>query len=67
MLSLKVFDRNLSIHHINYNKKDCKPKNIILTCNSCNAKANFNREKWERYYTSIIESGERKNEILYSS
>jgi hypothetical protein len=44
----------LSIHHINYNKKDCNPKNLITLCFSCNSIANFEREWWECFYKEII-------------
>jgi len=43
------------LHHINYNKKDCKPKNIIKICSSCNTSANFNREWWQSFYVIIME------------
>ena len=44
----------LIIHHINYNKKDCEPENLITLCRSCNGRANFNREFWEAGYREII-------------
>jgi len=45
-----------NLHHIDYNKKNCDPKNIITLCNSCNAKANFNRNNWKLFYKSIMKS-----------
>lgn len=42
------------LHHINYDKKDCRPLNIIKICNSCNSQANFNREWWEAFYNEIM-------------
>ena len=53
MLSLKVFSEKLSIHHINYIKKDCSPENLITLCRSCNSKANSDREWWQAFYTEI--------------
>jgi hypothetical protein len=47
-------DDVLAIHHINYNKKDCDPKNLITLCRSCNASANFNRSFWQAGYEAII-------------
>jgi hypothetical protein len=44
----------LSIHHIDYDKKNCNPKNLITLCRSCNGRANFNREFWEADYKEII-------------
>ena len=46
----------LVVHHINYNKKDCNPKNLIILCRSCHAKSNFNRNYWESFYVNIIEA-----------
>ena len=46
--------KRLAIHHINYNKKNCKPNNLITLCNSCNSKANANRDYWVLLYNEII-------------
>jgi len=37
----------LSIHHIDYNKDNCDPKNLISLCGSCHVKTNFTRDYWE--------------------
>jgi hypothetical protein len=42
------------IHHINYNKKDCGPMNLIALCISCNSKANKDRDWHEAWYTEIM-------------
>lgn len=47
--------KRLSIHHINYDKNNCSEENLITICNSCNSKANFNREYWTALYQSQIE------------
>ncbi len=47
-------DDRLTIHHVDYCKKNCNPKNLITLCNSCNARANFNREFWQAGYAEII-------------
>jgi hypothetical protein len=44
----------LTIHHVNYDKKDCEPTNLITLCNSCNCRANYNREFWQAGYGEII-------------
>lgn len=54
MLSLKVYGFDLSIHHINYIKKDCDLLNLVTLCNSCNSIANGNREFWKSYYQKLI-------------
>ena len=45
---------NLIVHHINYNKKNCSVDNLITLCNSCNGRANINREYWQEFYNNII-------------
>ena len=42
------------VHHINYNKSDCNPKNLITLCSSCNVKVNFNRKYWKKYFQNNI-------------
>jgi len=42
------------LHHINYNKKDCRCSNIIKICNGCNTQANFNRSWWKSFYKEIM-------------
>lgn len=34
------------VHHIDYNKKNCNPNNLITLCESCHSKTGNNREKW---------------------
>jgi hypothetical protein len=46
--------KNIFLHHIDYNKKNCSQENLITLCNSCNSRANFNRNKWYEFYTMII-------------
>jgi hypothetical protein len=46
----------LHIHHINYDKKDCHPSNLITVCNSCNSKANTDRDWHTVWYQAIIKN-----------
>ena len=48
-------DRRLDIHHIDYNKQNCKEDNLITLCLSCNIRANFNRHYWKEYYIKMME------------
>jgi hypothetical protein len=48
----------LVIHHIDYDKKNCHPSNLITLCNSCNIRANSKRELHSKIYKNIIESME---------
>ena len=43
-----------SVHHIDYNKKNCHPTNLITLCQSCHMKTNFNRNKWINYFHNLI-------------
>ena len=53
-LSFKVYNRNLQVHHIDYNKKNCSPDNLITLCISCNIRANTNREHHTILYKSMV-------------
>jgi hypothetical protein len=37
----------LDVHHIDYNKKNCNPENLISLCKACHSKTNQNRDKWK--------------------
>lgn len=43
------------VHHIDYNKKNCKEDNLITLCNKCHSQTNFNRDYWFAYFTYIME------------
>jgi hypothetical protein len=52
---LKKHKKKLSVHHINYVKQDCNERNFITLCNTCNVRANGNRDYQYAYYTYLIE------------
>jgi len=58
-----MIGRILTIHHIDYDKKNCKEDNLITTCLWCNTRANYNRDYWYSYFTYIVEL---KNEKKHS-
>ena len=43
-------DITFSIHHIDYNKKNCNPENLLTLCISCHLKTNINREYWKEFF-----------------
>ena len=45
---------DLTIHHIDYNKKNCKPNNLITVCRSCNSRANTDREWHKAWYQAVL-------------
>jgi hypothetical protein len=42
------------VHHIDYNKKNCNPENLITLCVSCHSKTNNHRNDWIKYFTVLI-------------
>lgn len=42
------------VHHIDYDKKNCLPKNLINLCGGCNGKVNTNREYWMSYFINKL-------------
>jgi len=46
--------KRIARHHINYDKKDCNPNNLIILCTSCNSRANANRDYWESKYSELV-------------
>ena len=47
-------DLRLTTHHINYDKADCRPQNLICLCSACNSRANFRRNDWMHLYQGIM-------------
>lgn len=45
---------DLTIHHVDYNKKNCSPANLITVCRSCNSKANTDRGWHKNWYQVIL-------------
>ena len=44
---------DLVIHHIDYDKTNNKESNLVTLCRSCNAKVNFDRDKWTFYFSIL--------------
>jgi GT2 family glycosyltransferase len=51
---IKESYKNHDIHHIDYNKKNSIPLNLITLCESCHAKTNFNRESWKEFFREFV-------------
>lgn len=51
-LSQGKLSHKLSVHHINYIKKDINLKNLISLCASCHGQTNHNRRFWMEYFGS---------------
>ena len=39
-----------SVHHIDYNKKNCNSNNLITLCRKCHIKTNYKRRYWKQYF-----------------
>ena len=46
----------LSIHHIDYNKKNNNINNLVALCRKCHCKTTGNRDYWYAYCIYIIEN-----------
>jgi hypothetical protein len=44
----------LCLHHIDYDKKNCHPMNLITVCRNCNTRANYNREWHQEWYQTLM-------------
>lgn len=42
--------RTLSVHHIDYDKRNNDPENLVSLCNSCHSQTNFSRDDWTEYF-----------------
>ena len=60
---LIVYGKLLSIHHIDYNKDNCKEDNLITLCRECNSRVNANRTYWQGYFKEKAKCF-KKSEIL---
>jgi len=62
----KQLGYKLHVHHIDYNKKNNNPSNLISLCNSCHSKTNFNREDWIKHYQEKININIKNGSPKYS-
>jgi hypothetical protein len=51
----KKYNRDIEVHHIDYDRENCKENNLITLCHKCNIEANFNRDYYYAYYSYLIE------------
>jgi len=43
----------LDVHHIDYNKQNSDPVNLIVLCHSCHSRTNTNREHWTKLFQAM--------------
>lgn len=44
----------LACHHIDYNKENTMPNNLISLCRSCHTRTNSNRDYWQLYFSELL-------------
>ena len=56
----------LCVHHIDYDKRNCDPQNLVTLCRSCHAKTGTRRDYWLAYFQTIMNSEEmlKANSLL---
>jgi hypothetical protein len=52
-----ILGRKLDVHHIDYDKKNHEPKNLISLCVKCHCKTSFKRSDWTMYYKNRMNVG----------
>ena len=48
------YNDDLTVHHIDYNKKNSNKNNLITLCRVCHSKTNFNRDYWKQYFKGKV-------------
>lgn len=51
----KYLGYKLPVHHIDFNKKNNIPENLISLCRSCHSKTEYDRDKWIDYYRNKVQ------------
>ena len=49
LFTKKGKSKKLACHHIDYNKQNNTPSNLISLCQKCHCKTNFKRKDWTKY------------------
>jgi len=63
----KENNRRLSMHHIDYIKKNCNENNLLSLCGSCNSKVNNDRNKWSFLFKLFIGYWYGENKYIKNS
>ena len=50
----KKKSKRLHLHHIDYDKNNCTPQNLVTLCNSCHSQSNHNREWHKVWYQALL-------------
>ncbi|HEC64589.1 MAG TPA: hypothetical protein ENI23_04795 [bacterium] len=55
------------VHHIDYDKENCSPTNLITLSVSSHSKVNFNREYWTNYFNNKLNIKQYATQIKTTS
>lgn len=55
----------LSVHHIDYDKKNCLPSNLISLCRRCNAEVNKDRKHWILFFAKILAKPRQETQLSF--
>ena len=47
------YEKKLPVHHIDYDKENSNPANLITLCEICHGKTNTNRKHWTKYFQDL--------------
>jgi hypothetical protein len=51
----EVGREHLQVHHVDFDKKNCRPKNLVLLCDKCHLKTLKNKGYWIDYFLTFQE------------
>jgi hypothetical protein len=57
-------NHKLSVHHIDYDKHNSIPQNLITLCKKCHTKTNYSRPYWQDYFTNLMINRFQENRII---
>ena len=52
--SQEELKRQLSVHHIDYNKQNSFPQNCVSLCRTCHMKTNMDRTQWKTFFQKLL-------------
>lgn len=55
----------LDIHHVDYDKKNNNPKNLVSLCHSCHMRTNTNRSIWKTFFIKLIQLSDKNLQITF--
>lgn len=54
----------LHVHHVDYNKENCNPKNLTSLCRSCHMKTNARRTEWKVFFSVFCEEYAKERMVI---